>query len=83
MHLLFLKENDKAWNIYHRIKEKQDFILRGPYGRCTLRYMAANRPIIFIARGTGFSPVKAVIEALIQQPTYPSIHFYCKIQGEF
>jgi len=81
MHLLFLKENKKAWGIMEGIKEKKNLVLRGPYGQCTAKQLAKDKPIIFIARGTGFSPIKAVIEDLVQQPSLPAIHFYWSVPG--
>ncbi len=79
--LLFLKENPKACAIFRQVKEKKPFKLRGPYGRCTVSCLQPAKPIIFIARGTGFSPIKAVIEALSQQAACPAIHFYWSVPG--
>lgn len=81
LHLLFLKENTKAMNILNQVKEQKTLTLRGPYGQCTPSHMAKKRPIIFIGRSTGFSPIKAVIEALIQQDDCPPIHFYWSAPG--
>jgi CDP-4-dehydro-6-deoxyglucose reductase len=80
-HLLFLKENRKAWDIFQQIKEKKDLTLRGPYGQCSADHLSQNKPLIFIARSTGFSPVKAVVEELIRRPSYPSIHLYWSVPG--
>ncbi len=38
---------------------------RGPVGAFTMR-SALDRPLVFVARGTGFAPVKALIEQQIQ-----------------
>ena len=81
LHLLFLKENRKASDIFQQVKEGRDFTLRGPYGSCTADRLSKDRPLIFIARSTGFSPVKAVIEALTQQENYPAIHLYWSVPG--
>lgn len=81
LHLLFLKENRKAWDLFQRVKDKETFLLRGPYGSCTADRLSPTRPLIFIARGTGFSPIKAVMEALVRQPTCPPIHFYWSVPG--
>jgi len=63
------------------IAEKQLLTLRGPYGNCTVSAMASDRPIIFVARGTGFAPIKAVIEAWLQKGSYPPIHLYWSVPG--
>lgn len=80
-HLLFLKENRKAWDIYHHLKDKKDVTLRGPYGRCTADCLSEKKSIIFIARSAGFSPIKAVIEEWIRKPSYPPMHLYWSVPG--
>jgi CDP-4-dehydro-6-deoxyglucose reductase len=80
-HLLFLKENRRASDIFQQVKERKTFKLRGPYGSCTLEHMSATKPTIFIARSTGFSPVKAVIEEQIRRGTCPPIHLYWSTPG--
>jgi CDP-4-dehydro-6-deoxyglucose reductase len=81
LHLLVLKKNGKAMEIFQQVKEKKPLILRGPFGAGTPHHLDAEKPLIFIARGTGFSPIKAVIEALSQKPTYPAIHFFWSAPG--
>jgi len=81
LHLLVLKENSKAMDILRQVKEKKVLTLRGPYGQGTPSRLAEKKPLIFIARGTGFSPIKSLMEALIQQPEYPPIHFYWSAPG--
>lgn len=81
LHLLFLKENRKAWDIYHQLRDKKVVVLRGPYGRCTADCLNEKKPTIFISRSTGFSPVKAVIEEWIKKPLYPAMHFYWSVPG--
>lgn len=81
LHLLFLKDNRRAMDVFRRVKEDQQLVIRGPFGRCGVTCLAAQKPIIFLARGTGFAPIKAVIEALIQQPDYPPMHLYWSSPG--
>jgi CDP-4-dehydro-6-deoxyglucose reductase len=79
LHLLFLKENYRAMEVLRQVKENKQLILRGPYGSCIAQQLDCQRPLIFLARGTGFAPIKAVIEALVQQPAYPPMHFYWSV----
>lgn len=47
---------------------KEDFVdLKLPFGVCSIDHLLPNNPIIFIALGTGFAPIKAMIEHLISQ----------------
>ena len=48
------------------IKEKDILRLEGPLGTFFLRE-DSSRPIIFLASGTGFAPIKAVIESAISK----------------
>ncbi len=56
----------EAANPYHQailsaITEKRKLNIRLPFGDCTLEKLG-KYPLIFIAAGTGFAPIKAMIE---------------------
>jgi len=53
-----------AEHVFERMKEKDMLRFEGPLGTFFLREDAqyANKPIIFVAGGTGFAPVKSIIE---------------------
>lgn len=76
LHLLHLKDNYRATEIFRMVRDEGRLLLRGPFGSCSVNRLAAKRPLIFIARGTGFAPVKAVIEALLARPEHPPMHLY-------
>jgi CDP-4-dehydro-6-deoxyglucose reductase, E3 len=48
-------------HVFTAMKEKEILRVEGPYGSFFLRE-DSNKPIIFLASGTGFAPIKAVIE---------------------
>ena len=48
-------------HVFQHMKEKEILRIEGPYGSFYLREDSA-KPIVFLASGTGFSPIKAVIE---------------------
>jgi CDP-4-dehydro-6-deoxyglucose reductase len=50
--------------------------LKLPYGQCTLRAFDPIRPILFIAGGTGFAPIHAMIEQLIAENQTRRIALY-------
>ncbi len=39
--------------------------IRLPFGFCSLSHLRPDKPILFIAGGTGFAPIKAMIEQLL------------------
>ena len=48
-------------HVFERMKERDILRFEGPYGSFFLREESA-KPIIFLASGTGFAPIKAIIE---------------------
>ena len=48
-------------HVFERMKEKEILRFEGPLGTFFLREESA-KPIIFLASGTGFAPIKAIIE---------------------
>ncbi len=48
-------------HVFSAMKEKEILRIEGPYGSFFLREDSA-KPIVFLASGTGFAPIKAVIE---------------------
>jgi CDP-4-dehydro-6-deoxyglucose reductase len=50
-------------HVFTAMKEKEIMRMEGPYGSFYLRE-DSDKPIVFLASGTGFAPIKAVIEHL-------------------
>lgn len=48
-------------HVFNAMKEKEILRVEGPYGSFFLRE-DSNKPIVLLAAGTGFAPVKAIIE---------------------
>ena len=48
-------------HVFGAMKEKEMLRLEGPFGSFFLREESA-RPIVFLASGTGFAPIKAIVE---------------------
>lgn len=72
-------ENHKAQDLLKIAREEKKWQLEGPFGTCTSTRIINTKPLILIARGSAFSPVKAIIEALfISSPDLP-IHFYWSV----
>lgn len=57
--------------VFSTLKEKDILRIEGPYGSFMLRE-GSDKPMVFLASGTGFAPIKALIEHLqfkgIQRP---------------
>jgi CDP-4-dehydro-6-deoxyglucose reductase, E3 len=59
---------------FHELKEKTILRIEGPLGQFTLH--ESERPIIMIAGGTGFAPVKSLVEYALQNNDKRNIDIY-------
>src|SRR6267142_4793451 len=59
---------DDAMIVYLKLPAKERYILRfeGPFGTFFLRE-ESEKPIVFVASGTGFAPIKSVIDAALRK----------------
>lgn len=62
-------------HVFKEMKERDILRLKGPLGTFFLRE-DSSKPIILVASGTGFAPVKAIIEHALQIGITRPIHFY-------
>ena len=76
-HLHHPAENLQALDLLRLAKMDKGLMIQGPFGRCTASTLLLDRPIIFIANGTGLAPIKAVMEELLQIKNLPPIYLYC------
>jgi CDP-4-dehydro-6-deoxyglucose reductase len=60
--------------VFGSFKPEQLLRLHGPHGSFFIRN--GDRPLIFLAGGTGFAPVKAMVESLIANHDTRPIHIY-------
>ncbi len=61
--------------VFNELKEKAILRIEGPLGTFYLRE-EDDRPMIFLAGGTGFAPIKSLMEHAIFQKDQRKIHFY-------
>lgn len=60
--------------VFNKLKVEDILKIEGPHG--TFFYHDDYRDIIMVAGGTGFAPLKGIIEALQEQENSPKIHLY-------
>ncbi len=65
LHIRHSEENPYNSRLFAHIREHGSVTLQLPYGTCSINELDPQRPILFIAGGTGFAPVKAMIEQLL------------------
>jgi CDP-4-dehydro-6-deoxyglucose reductase len=75
LHIRNIVGGEFTKHVFEEMKERDILRFKGPLGTFFLRE-DSEKPIIFVASGTGFAPIKAIIEhALFIGVTRP-MHFY-------
>lgn len=62
LHLRHMPGGKFTDHVFSTMKEKEILRIEGPFGSFFLRDDPQNRPLIFLASGTGFAPIKAMLE---------------------
>lgn len=62
-------------HVFNAMKERDILRFKGPLGTFFLRE-DSDKPIIFVASGTGFAPIKAIIEHALYIGIKRPMHFY-------
>jgi CDP-4-dehydro-6-deoxyglucose reductase len=65
LHIRHSQDNPYNQRLFAHIKEHGSVTVSLPFGECSIECLDPERPILFIAGGTGFAPVKAMIEHLL------------------
>lgn len=81
LHIKHTALSETTKKLFETLKQ-QDIELSLPYGHCCLSQFPSERPIIFIAGGTGFAPINAMIEALLAKKDAPSFELYWGVRQE-
>lgn len=61
--------------VFDTMKERDLLRLRGPYGSFFMRE-DAGKPMLLVAGGTGFAPIKAIVEHAIAEECTRPMHIY-------
>ncbi len=76
LHIRHSVDNPYNQLVLAHIKKHGCISLKAPLGTCSLNQLAAPRPILFIAGGTGFAPVHAMIEQLLADADTRPVELY-------
>ncbi len=61
--------------VFNGMKERDLLRIKGPYGSFFLRE-DSDKPMLLLARGTGFAPIKAIVEHAIARDLRRPMYFY-------
>ena len=67
--------------IFNTMKERDLLRFEGPLGTFFLR-QDSDRPVILMAGGTGFAPIKAIIEQAIERNIERPMHLFWGVRSE-
>lgn len=70
LHVRLVPDGEFTGHVFNKMKERDILRLEGPLGGFYLR--DAAKPIVFLAGGTGFAPIKSIIEDCIAKATDPT-----------
>ena len=68
-------------HVFEDLEERSLLRLQGPLGSFHLR-TDSERPVVFLAGGTGFAPIKAIIENALLTPSSREMHLYWGVRSE-
>jgi len=75
LHIRHNKNGDYTHYIFNQMQEKESLQIEGPFGSFYFREQS-TRPIIFMAGGTGFGPIKAIIEHALAEGIVRPMYLY-------
>src|SRR5205085_5110166 len=74
LHIRHLPGGKFTDHVFGAMKEKEILRVEGPFGSFFLR--DSEKPMILLASGTGFAPIKAIIEHMIWKGSERKAHLY-------
>ncbi|NNM69443.1 MAG: CDP-6-deoxy-delta-3,4-glucoseen reductase [Gallionella sp.] len=75
LHIRNIVGGEFTKHVFEVMKERDILRFKGPLGTFFLRE-ESDKPIIFVASGTGFAPIKAIIEHALYLGITRPMHFY-------
>ena len=75
LHLRNVPEGVFTNHVFNSMKEKAMVRIEGPFGQFYIRN-TSNRPLVLMAGGTGFAPIKSILEKLIEEGDTRPINLY-------
>ena len=76
LHIRDNPDTSIAGELAQRYESQTPLKIQLPAGDCTLERVAMDRPILFIAGGTGYAPCNAMIRQLLASDNRPSVSLF-------
>ena len=76
LHIRYMAGGKFTEHVFNAMKEKEILRIEGPYGSFFLRE-DSDKPVLLLASGTGFAPIKAIIEHMqFKHITRPAVLYW-------
>jgi CDP-4-dehydro-6-deoxyglucose reductase len=76
LHIRHVSGGGFTGHVFDTLKERDILRLEGPLGNFFVRNDEPERPMIMVGGGTGFAPLKSMIEQLLEHDDRREIHLY-------
>ena len=76
LHIRHVEGGDFTGHVFNELKERDILRLEGPQGNFFVRNDQPERPMIMMGGGTGFAPLKSMVENLLEQGDLRPVHLF-------
>lgn len=76
LHIRHVEGGDFTGHVFEKLQERDILRFEGPLGNFFVRNDEPQRPMILMGGGTGFAPLKSMIENLLEQNDRREVHLY-------
>lgn len=81
LHIRHIDGGEFTDQVFNELEEKSLLRIEGPHGSFFLQDKS-SRPIVMMGGGTGFAPLKGMIEQLIQEGVEQSVHLFWGVRSK-
>lgn len=82
LHIRHSRDNQNNQKLLAAMKKQGEVLLHIPLGDCVVNKLIQKKPIIFIAAGSGFAPIKAMLEQLFADSDDRLLKLYWGVRGQ-
>jgi len=76
LHIRYVASSDSSNKFRDYLKQHSTIKVTLPKGKCVIHHAKDQNPVLFLAGSTGFSPVKAMIEYLLEANSERDMYLY-------
>ena len=82
LHVRLPRDPQKQRQLQKELALNQRINICLPFGRCDISVLNHEKPILFIAAGTGFAPIRSIIQEYLARPKRPGFELYWSVHQE-